>query len=173
MRGFEEMHNTTWPAASAEGGGPAAQAPYATGQWGQFFGYPTLIVISPDRSVQFDIWGDNIAETVELLNDAIIKTEAEGLLSSVEDNLTNVTAFEIFPNPTIDNASIDITLDDSSEVKIEIYNTVGQMIQSIYNGELNSGAQRIEFNASELPAGINWIKVEMNGEAHMEQLIKQ
>lgn len=145
--GFEQQHGTTWPAVSADGGGPAAQQPYTTGQFGEFFGYPTLIVIAPDRSVQFDAWGNSLAQTVEILNTWISNTGATGnVVSSTKD----VEAIElgIYPNPTTDLINFN-----SNELfeQVQIANTMGQIVQ-LQNGVRN------QINVSGLTKGHYFIK---------------
>ena len=101
--GFEERHGTTWPAISSEGDGPAAQDPYTTGEWGEFFGYPTLIVISPDRSVQFDAWGADLTETIDILDNWITNTgAAKGSTTSTQEEVQLSSELSIYPNPVED-----------------------------------------------------------------------
>ncbi len=78
INGFEDMHGTTWPSIGPDGGGAEIEAVYTNGDYGEFFGYPTLVVIAPDRSVTYDVWGSSIPETVELLDAAVADTGATG-----------------------------------------------------------------------------------------------
>lgn len=169
---FEERHKTTWPAASADGGGPAAQQPYTTGTFGQFIGYPTLIVVAPDGTVQFDAWGGTYAETVNIVDEWIQNTGATGLLSSVEEGIANVESFNVYPNPTTTESVIDVTVVETSDVTISVVNALGQIVKEVFNGQMTAGENSVTVSTFDLAAGVNWIKVEMNDQAHMEQLVK-
>ena len=168
---FEERHGTTWPAASADGGGPAAQQPYTTGEYGQFFGYPTLVIISPDRSVQFDAWGNDLSETIDILNEWITNTGAEKPLTAITD-LENVESFSITPNPVSNTALLTIELNALSQTNVQIYNTLGQPVMDLYSGSLSSGIQNIEFNSANLASGTYYVRVAMKDQVTMEQFIK-
>ena len=169
--GFEETHGTTWPAASADGGGPEAQAPYTTGDFGAFVGYPTLIIISPDKSVQFDAWGNDLDETLEILNEWIANTGAEKPLVAITD-LENVESFSITPNPVSETAVLTLELNTLSQTNVQIFNTLGQPVMDLFSGSLSSGIQTIDFNSSNLASGTYFVRVAMNDQVTMEQFIK-
>lgn len=169
---FEEQHGTTWPAISGDGGGPEAQAPYTDNSWGQFLGYPTLIVIAPDGSVQFDAWVDgDYPATIELLDEWIGNTGAMRPVSNVSD-LQNVSSFSITPNPVANTAQLTLNLESEAQTSIAIYNTLGQQVKNIYTGSLSAGLQSIDMNTTELISGTYFIKVTMKGDSKMEQFIK-
>ena len=169
--GFEELHGTTWPAASNEGGGPEAQQPYEDNTFGEFIGYPTLVVISPDRSVQFDAWGNNLDETIQILQEWIENTGATRPISNVID-LDNVNTFAINPNPVSNEATISLDLEKEVQTNIAIFNTLGQQVKNIYTGSLSAGAQSVEMTTAELVSGTYFIKVTMNDQSKMQQFIK-
>ena len=74
--GFEELHGLSFAGAGSDGGGKAATMPYIEGTFGPFQGTPTLVVIAPDGTVNFDIRGSSQANTIALLNEAISETGA-------------------------------------------------------------------------------------------------
>lgn len=53
INNFKAQHGTTHPCAGTQGGGPAAINIVISGQ--PFLGYPTWVVVCPDRSFYFDI----------------------------------------------------------------------------------------------------------------------
>ena len=170
--GFEELHGTTWPAISAEGGGPDAQQPYTTGNFGNFIGYPTLVVISPDRSVQFDPWvNNNFPGTIDLLDDWIQNTGATKPVSNIIE-LDNVNTFTLSPNPIASEGTLTFDLKEQAETNIAIFNALGQKVKNIYTGSLNAGEQTLRMKTAELASGTYFIKVRMNDQSNMQQFVK-
>lgn len=55
VAGYESLHGITFPGAGADGGALSAVAPYKDGTFGNFWGTPTFIVVSPDRSVDYGL----------------------------------------------------------------------------------------------------------------------
>jgi len=165
-------HNALWPHISSEGGSLAALQPYTSGQFGNFVGAPTLLVIAPDGTVQFDAWSNTSWDDMifNVLNSFIVNAGAVGL-SSVDD-LPNVTSFNIYPNPTVNEATIDIDLVSTSAVKIELFNALGQKMRTLFEDQVNSGGQKIQILNNDLSQGVNWLGVSIDGETEMTQIIK-
>lgn len=130
--GFEEQFGLTFPAASADGGSVEAQQPYTTNEFGEFFGYPTLVVISPDRSVQFDPWGNTQEETISLLDGYV--QNALATISSTNE-LEKVVDMDIYPIPARDYITIDLKT-FNAEKTLEVYNSTGALIQTIKTNAL-------------------------------------
>ncbi|MCD4731175.1 MAG: T9SS type A sorting domain-containing protein, partial [Bacteroidales bacterium] len=79
------------------------------------------------------------------------------------DNLSQVISGigEIYPNPVSDYASIEVTLNNNSNVTVNIFNQLGQVVYSS-DKTLVSGKQLIKLNTSELPEG--FYNVQFRGE---------
>lgn len=69
---YKNTYNLTFPGAGKDGGSLDAVIPYRDGVFGIFFGTPTLIVISSDGTVNYNVHVDD-------LNDAIAATGATGM----------------------------------------------------------------------------------------------
>jgi len=52
---YKTTHNVSFPGAGADGGSLDAVAPYQSGTYGPYFGTPTIIVLSPDGSVDMGV----------------------------------------------------------------------------------------------------------------------
>lgn len=78
---------------------------------------------------------------------------------------------QITPNPTTENSSLNITV-DNKEVIISIANLAGQLISSEHYGKLN-GEHKLNLNTSSLPNGIYLIDVIVEGTSSTHKLIKQ
>ena len=65
-----------------------------------------------------------------------------------------------YPNPFNPSTKIDFTLPIESNVKISVYNLIGQKVAEIVNAKFNAGKHSFEFNASNLSSGIYLYKIE-------------
>ena len=61
---------------------------------------------------------------------------------------------QYMPNPFTTSLTIKYTLEESSHVKILVYNNIGQIIHELTNSFQLYGIQTLEWNTSSLPAGI-------------------
>ncbi|MCJ7552288.1 MAG: T9SS type A sorting domain-containing protein [Ignavibacteriaceae bacterium] len=68
-----------------------------------------------------------------------------------------------FPNPFNPNTSIKFTLPETGNVKLTVYNMLGQEIAILVNGVKEAGTHIINFNAEELNSGIYMYRIESNG----------
>lgn len=163
--GFKAEHGVTFPGAGTEGFGPQTEAPYVSGDFGPFYGYPTLVVIAPDGSVEFDVWGSSIPQTVDLLDGAIAETGAEKPnANSVENLASNQFKLSIVPNPVFHTAMIDFELETQSDVQVDLVNGVGQNVRTLYQGSLSAGLNQINLHADDLVSGAYLVIVRVNGQ---------
>lgn len=69
-----------------------------------------------------------------------------------------VSQFNLYPNPTTNIINVDFNIESENNVSVSILNTVGQEVDS---KEMNSvsGTQTIQFDTSDLEAGMYLVKV--------------
>jgi hypothetical protein len=77
------------------------------------------------------------------------------------------TAFEYaldqnYPNPFNPSTAIQFSLEKSGKTVLEIYNTLGQKVATLVNGELSAGAHRYQWNASGLASGVYFYRLQSN-----------
>ena len=88
--------------------------------------------------------------------------------------IEEISAFEIskvYPNPAVNTASVDISLNSSSSVVVEIFNALGQRVLVKDAGTLFAGNSTIEVNISELNSGLYFFTVHAAGESYTERLV--
>lgn len=78
--------------------------------------------------------------------------------------------FSIFPNPSQGILNINIELDETSNVRIEIYDCGGKLIEQVYTGNLNTGHNHIEWE-HKLAGGIYNVGISMGGLIQTKKLI--
>ncbi|HEY3385066.1 MAG TPA: redoxin domain-containing protein [Saprospiraceae bacterium] len=126
VEAYAQNYNETFPAISMEGGSITAVQPYKSGQFGQWFGTPTFIVIAPDGSVQFDVSGNGNQGTIDAVDAAIAAT---GALKPGQTPLA--PNFTITDNNGQPHNLYNDYLDQGKTVVLEIFNTACSPCNSI------------------------------------------
>lgn len=65
-----------------------------------------------------------------------------------------------YPNPFNPSTKIKFSLAEQSQVKLSIYNTLGELVQVLKNEQMSAGFYEVEFNAASLPSGVYIYKIE-------------
>jgi hypothetical protein len=78
---------------------------------------------------------------------------------AIEELNNNVKINDIYPNPVVDNANIQIELTNSENIKVEILNTLGQKVATVTNMDYSSGKHNININTTNLQAGYYICKI--------------
>ena len=69
------------------------------------------------------------------------------------------------PNPMRGRATLAYTVAESGDVRIELYNVLGQRVQTLYDGPAVAGSeQTVALDASQLAAGVYIVRLESQGQ---------
>jgi len=71
--------------------------------------------------------------------------------------------YQNYPNPFNNSTEISYSINKSSIVKVSIFNTKGEFVQSLVNKKQNKGQHSIVFNADNLNSGIYYYQLEVDG----------
>lgn len=79
-----------------------------------------------------------------------------------------------YPNPFNPRTTIDYDLAESSNIQLRIYNTSGQLVQTLYDGPQSAGVHSITWNANALSSGVYFysLKVGNKNEIKKATLLK-
>ena len=85
--------------------------------------------------------------------------------TTIED-ITNVTPriFNLsqnYPNPFNPSTKIKYSLPKTENVKIEVYNLIGQKIETLLNKSMPAGYHEVEFNGQNLSSGVYLYRIEV------------
>jgi hypothetical protein len=115
-------------------------------------GMPKCIVLAgTDHKVMYNV--NNSVSSTDLqkaINTALVLT------GTTEDNFTG-SALKISPNPVNQSAILTCALDQASNVKIELLNADGKLIQNVFTGKLNSGENKMNLNVANYHSGIYYV----------------
>jgi len=76
-----------------------------------------------------------------------------------------------YPNPFNPITNIKFDLSKSGQVKIEIFNTLGEKIQTIFSGFKSAGKHNIQFDASDFSSGVYFYQMETAGIKKSKKMI--
>ncbi len=68
-------------------------------------------------------------------------------------SINNQSEWRAYPNPFTGITYIHLQIEETSEVKAEVYDINGKLVKVLYKGVMTPGTGSLEFNASDLPKG--------------------
>jgi photosystem II stability/assembly factor-like uncharacterized protein len=98
-------------------------------------------------------------------------SELTGVTKEVNDLPKDFTLSQNYPNPFNPTTVISYSLPSSSNIKLVVYNTLGQTIKVLESGYKNAGNYSVNFNASDLPSGIYFYKLEAGQFSQIKKMI--
>ena len=93
---------------------------------------------------------------------AIINGVGYGTLVSVKENTDVVNKFKLYqnyPNPFNPSTKIKYSIPTESHIVINVFNTLGEKVATLFNGNKKRGQYSIEFNGSNLPSGTYFVRL--------------
>ncbi len=71
--------------------------------------------------------------------------------------------YQNYPNPFNPSTNIRYNVPKSGNVKINIYNLLGQLVNTLVNKEMNEGLYQVQFNAASLASGVYIYTLNVDG----------
>ena len=98
------------------------------------------------------------------------------IITDVEDEITgnfpeNFNLAQNYPNPFNPTTTINYSIPNSSFVKLVVYNSIGQEIATLVNETIAAGNHNVEFDASNLPSGIYFYKLQAGAFVETKKMI--
>jgi len=101
----------------------------------------------PDSNQVPDLW------LIRLAGDSV-----SGILN--EETVTTFNVFQNFPNPFNPTTTIKYQIPELSFVTIKVFDVLGSEIATLVNEEKPIGSYEVEFNATSLPSGIYFYRIQ-------------
>jgi hypothetical protein len=111
----------------------------------------------------------NVSSSV-IIDDLYLGADNTGLLSG--DKNKQIIE-QLYPNPAREMAYLVFNKKEYSEVRLNVYDMLGNMVQEVLHENMPEGKFKAEINTSELNAGIYFCKLTIDGIVYSCKLIKQ
>lgn len=138
-------------------------------------GNPYIITYNNDQYIWYKEGTHySIASTFNLVSTAGTFTGGHYLVSTslgIEEDLESMNNINLFPNPASQIVNLNYTLENSSEVKISVFNIAGQEVYSeqMINGV--AGENFNEINVSSFETGTYFVRFQSNESVVTKKLI--
>ncbi|MCH8902390.1 MAG: T9SS type A sorting domain-containing protein [Bacteroidetes bacterium] len=111
-----------------------------------------------------------------LCTDTAIKT-VNITLTGIEDGDPNIQGFTTFPNPFAGETQITYSLLKKAEVKLEVFNILGEQVRVLFEGDQSAGNYNFTFNGYSNSSkgsrvGVYIIKLTVNGSIYSARVVE-
>ena len=100
------------------------------------------------------------AATGEAVEVPLVLTVVPGVDTEDEATPEETSRLEVYPNPSAGSATVSLTLDAASEVRVVVYDVLGRQVAVLHAGPLGAGEHALAFESAGLPAGLYLVRVE-------------
>lgn len=146
-------------------GGGTFEVATQTSSWTQF----TLDIFyasgeTPDTAWIFIEVADTTGSSTTTGSYALIDDLAFSGISDIrkDENPNLAREFELkqnYPNPFNPTTNIEFSIPQSADVKLVVYNQLGQTVATLVNERLSAGSYTVDWNAKGLPSGVYYYKI--------------
>ncbi|MGZ4098374.1 MAG: CotH kinase family protein [Bacteroidia bacterium] len=89
-----------------------------------------------------------------------------------EEQAANYDGFNVYPNPFLNTINVTFNVQETSKVKIELYNIIGEKIMDIHNEQRVKGEYNQNVSTDKLKAGTYFLKLDISGRSSYKKIIK-
>ncbi len=109
------------------------------------------------------------------INEVNVTLTPDGVLG-VEDNSSIVTQFDLFqnyPNPFNPSTTIKFSVPKETNVKLSVYNVLGQEVAELLNGRIKEGSYEITFDGNKMSSGVYFYRLDAENYSTIKKMILQ
>jgi hypothetical protein len=103
-------------------------------------------------------------------NDTILQSIGAGALG-VEQQSSNISGIDIYPNPFSNSAAISVTLNEKTTLNVSIFNIEGKLVANLFNGKATEGTHNLKFDAQQQTAGLYFARIVTNKSTRTMKLV--
>lgn len=126
--------------------------------------YDHIVIGANQASIHNDyLVGDSV-----IYIDSALSATLNGVKSIIKSEL--VANFESYPNPYSLETTINYSIIENAMVKLDVYNSLGQRVESIVNTNQQAGVYKYAFGAKS--AGVYYVRLVVNDKVSMLKMVQ-
>ena len=96
----------------------------------------------------------------------------EDFTNTIEDPTTpgKIILSQNYPNPFNPETSIPVSLQQPQQVTLSVYDNLGRLVQTVYQGVLPAGETTLRFNSNGLPSGVYIYRLESDSGVQVKRM---
>jgi hypothetical protein len=128
--------------------------------------WPRIVMATPSNKAFF-AWVNDPAN-----KNGVVMCDGENIFTGItpELNEAGIRVYSLFPNPASETTFLPVSAEKAGELKLSVYNMLGELALPEQAIELSPGMQNIELHTGSLTAGIYLIHVWNGDTAHTLRL---
>jgi hypothetical protein len=95
------------------------------------------------------------------------------IITVIEPIKLSTSFIKAYPNPFSTSATIELEINEESDVEINVFNLLGEKVEELVNSKIYNGVHKFKFNSKTNSSGIYFVKIRINDEQEVLKLIKQ
>ncbi len=123
---------------------------------GQYGDYPTAVAVDNNGSIY--VTGQSNRDWL-----TIKYSELTGISSTVGEVPSGYYLSQNYPNPFNPKTVISYQVSVSSDMKLNVYDVLGNEVSTLVNQKQNAGSYQVEFDGSNFSSGIYFYRLEVDG----------
>jgi hypothetical protein len=64
-----------------------------------------------------------------------------------------------YPNPFSQQTTVELALSEQADVKVQVYNVLGQQVATVADGQMEAGSHKLEWDGSSLSSGVYFVRM--------------
>ena len=76
-----------------------------------------------------------------------------------------------YPNPFNPTTQLTLDLNIDANVSVKVYNTMGQLVDVIAEGQMTSGSYTLTWNGTNVASGVYLVQTEVGSEVHSQKIM--
>lgn len=122
------------------------------------------------------IWNKSKLRTTAFIQNVstreVLQSEfSQSQSTSVRTYQSKNSASALYPNPSSSLTMISFSLAETAHISAALYDIHGNRLVDVFDGELNAGVQSISFNASHLPSGMYYYRLQMGDHVETKPIV--
>ncbi|MFZ0390093.1 MAG: S8 family serine peptidase [Calditrichia bacterium] len=96
---------------------------------------------------------------------------ATGIGDEKDNRITDYALYQNYPNPFNPVTTISFNLPRAENIKLLIFNVLGEKVEEVVSGRMNAGHQTISWNAANYPSGIYYYRLDAGSFRETKKMI--